>query len=109
MRGKIFSASLNTSHILLKDRDGLPKVFGTLSLKKSNQNSSETFLHAHGNILRRPSPSRVFLEELMLCRGADICDVQRAIHLGYRDLNLDANLKLYMNMVLERERKRSAF
>jgi hypothetical protein len=101
LRGKIFTHRLNTSHVLLKDSDGQPKVFGTLSLRKS-ANGTDTFLHAHGNILRGP-PRSSLLEDMLLCRGVAARDVERAIQRGYRDLNADANLKLYLNMVLERE------
>jgi hypothetical protein len=65
-----------------------------------------SFLKA-GNILRT-SPRSSLFEDMLLCRGVSECDVERAIQLGYRDLNTDANLKLYLNMVLERERQRAA-
>jgi hypothetical protein len=91
---RVFSEQLNTSRVLLMDTHGNPSVCGSLCLQNSNGKST---LIAKGDLLRPHTP----WEEIMQCRVVE-WNVKEAIVSGYTNFKTDMNLKLYMNMILER-------
>ena len=101
LMGRMFSDRLNTSYTVLSDRDGLPVVFGTLSLKKD---AKSLVLQANASMLRPPA---TVLESFLMCRGARSRDVQCAMEKGYSSFISDQRLTQYLSLVFERERERA--
>jgi hypothetical protein len=99
---RLFSNSLNTSHVLLTDPDGTPCLLGKLSVHKLPSRGFSLSSHAH---VLRP----VNMWEMLFVggrRAAKQCDVLRAINRGYSDFKMDANLKSYVQMVCEHDKSR---
>jgi hypothetical protein len=94
--GKVFSSSLNTSHVLVMDQDEIPCLLGRLSIGRCASNGH--MIRGHADLLRPASVwERMFGGERMVRQ----CEVERAIKLGYSDLKGDMNLKQYLNTVME--------
>ena len=90
--GRVFSERLNTSRVLLSDDKGNPILYGTLCLENVR---GKVLLRANSDMMRPPT----VWEEMMKCRVTR-SDVERAIARGYTNFKSDMNLKLYLNMVL---------
>lgn len=95
MMAKIFSGTLDTSHVLVHDCDGAPCILGRLSVRKTS--ASGHSVHAHGDLLR---PARVWERVLGGQRLVKREGVERAVKLGYSDFKNDMNLMLYVNLVM---------
>jgi hypothetical protein len=96
---RVFSNSLNTSHVLLMDPDGIPCFLGKLSLQRLP--GTGFILSATSDLLRPASIwERVFTWRRS--RG----DVLRAINLGCAGFRNDINLKCYVKMVFDCAKKR---
>ena len=97
---RMFSNSLNTSHLLLMDPDGVPCLLGRLTLQRC---SARGFIvSAHADLLR---PASVWERCLGGRRRVKQSEVLRAINLGYSDFRSELNLKRYVNMVYNTDKK----
>lgn len=100
MSAKVFSNTLNTSHVLLMDADKTPCLLGKLSIKKCASRGLQ--VQAYANLLR---PATTW-ERMM---GGDHLvnekEVERAIKSGYSNFKNDLNLKLHVQMVLDKAKK----
>ena len=98
---RVFSNTLNTSHILLMDPDGVPCLLGKLSVEKLSARGFTLF--AHADLLR---PANVWERIFGGRRTVKQSEVLRSINLGYSDFKNDLNLKCYVNLVFDRANKR---
>ena len=96
---RLFSNSLNTSHVLLTDPDGTPCLLGKLCVQPLP--SRGFALSSHTHLLRRAN-----IWERLFVGAAKERELVRAIHLGYSDFKTDANLKSYVKMVFEHDKTR---
>jgi hypothetical protein len=97
---RVFSNSLNTSHVLLMDPDGIPCLLGRLSLEKC---SARGFIvTAHADLLR---PANVWERLFGGLRRVRKNEVLRSVNLGYSDFKNDLNFKSYVNMVFDSAKK----
>jgi hypothetical protein len=95
MSAKLFSSSLNTSHILLMDPDGIPCLLGRLSLDKCPPNGHT--IRAHADLLR---PASLWERMLGGKRLVKQCEVARAINVGYSNFKGHLHMKEYVNLVM---------
>ena len=95
MRAKIFSGTVDTSHILVRDCGGEPCILGRLKVQKLS--ASGHTVHARGDLLR---PARVWERLVGGQRLVRREGVERAIRLGYSNFKNDMNLMLYVNLVM---------
>jgi hypothetical protein len=95
MTARIFSGTLDTSHVLVRDCDGAPCLLGRLSVRKLS--ASGHTVHARGDLLRPASVWERVLGGQRLVRREE---VERAIKLGYSNFKNDMNLMLYINIVM---------
>ena len=94
MSARMFSSSLNTSHILLMDSDGIPCLLGRLSLEKCPPNGHA--IHAHADLLR---PASVWERLLGGKRMVKQFEVEKAIKLGYSKFKGQLRMKEYVSLV----------
>jgi hypothetical protein len=97
MSARIFSNTLNTSHIILMDPDRTPCLLGKLSVKKFSSRGHE--LKVFGNLLR---PANIWERMMGGKHLVKESEVQRAIKLGYGNFKNDLNLKIHVNLILEK-------
>jgi hypothetical protein len=95
MTARIFSGTLDTSHILVRDCDGAPCLLGRLSVRKLS--ASGHSVHVRGDLLR---PARVWERVLGGQRLVRREEVERAIRIGYSNFKNDLNLVHYVNIVM---------
>lgn len=100
MSARVFSNSLNTSHVLLMDPDGIPCLLGRLELRRLSARGFMLF--ARADLLR---PANFWERTLGGVRTVQQSEVLKAINLGYSDFKNDLNLKIYTNMVFECAKK----
>ena len=97
---RVFSNSLNTSHVLLMDPDGIPCLLGKLSLQRLSARGF--ILFAHADLLR---PANAWERIFGGRRTVKQCEVLRSINMGYSDFKNDINPKCYVNMVFDCAKK----
>ena len=100
MTARMFTNTLNTSHVLVMDTDKTPCLLGRLTVNKCASTGLQ--VHAYANLLR---PATTW-ERMM---GGDHLvnekEVERAIKSGYSNFKNDLNLKLHIQMVLDHAKK----
>ena len=97
---RVFSNSLNTSHVLLMDPDGVPCLLGRLSLEKCSARGFT--VRAHADLLR---PATLWERLFGGWRRVKKDDVLQSVNLGYSDFKNDLNFKRYVNMVFDSAKK----
>ena len=103
MTARIFSSSLDTSHVLLMDPDGIPCMLGKLWIDKCSSNGH--LVKAHAELLR---PARIWERLFGGDRLVKQCDVERSIRVGYSNFKYDSNFKCYMAMVISYAKERES-
>ena len=104
LTARVFSSSLNKSHILLMDPDGIPCLLGTLSVGKCSPND-HLQINAHADLLRPASVwERIFGGERLVKQS----EVERCIKAGYTNFKYDVNCKSYFHMVIACSKKQSS-
>ena len=96
LTAKVFSSSLNKSHVLLMDPNGIPALLGTLSVIKCSSNG-HLILKAHADLLR---PASVWERMFGGDRSVKQSEVERCIKVGYTNFKYDVNCKSYFHMVI---------
>ena len=104
MTAKVFSCSLDTSHILLMDPDGIPSLLGRLRIDKCS--SKGHLIETRANLLR---PANVW--ERYFGGGISVKQygVERSIRVGYTNVKynrFDVNFKCYVKMVIAQAKER---
>ncbi len=96
MTAKIFSGTLDTSHVLVRGCDGEPCILGRLTVRKLSV--AGHVIQARGDLLRPTSLWERLLGGQRLVKPEN---VGKAIELGYRDFKKDMNLVLYATLAMK--------
>ena len=101
MSARLFSSSLNSSHVVLMDPDGVPCLLGRLYLERCSSRGHRVC--AHADLLR---PASVWERMFGGGRLVKESEVERSIKVGYSKFKNDLNLARYVNMVQECNKKK---
>ena len=95
MTARLFSDSPDCSHLLIRDGNGSPCLMGRLTVRRLSTNGLS--IQARGDLLRAAGVWENVLGGQRLVRKEG---VEKAIEDGYTEFGNDANLAMYVNLVV---------